>query len=119
MRKLPVLLLCALAGCWQGGCQPGESVRVGQIIAVTHASNWLGGPTWDAEILRGSLQGGSGSFGTPYWFTVSSDSLLRLVQEAADSGYEVKVHYTTESLCSNNRSKSGCDFLTSITRLKP
>ena len=110
-----VLLVVLLSGC-AGHCSPGDGVRVGQVVAVNH--HGLFHATWEAEFLKGGLVAGSGGTGAgAFWVTIENDSLLQLVKTAADSGWEMKYTWHSESTCSVYRSESGCDFLTSIARV--
>jgi hypothetical protein len=49
---------------------------------------------WEAELIRGGMQNGSGAFsGQPFYFIVEKKQLRDKVQQALESGKEVKIKY--------------------------
>ena len=113
--KLLVLALALTAGC--GVNSPGTGSEVGVVIRMS--KHGIFSKTWEAQIIRGGMSNGSGSFGTvPFNFTVESDVLVAKVQQYMDAGTEVKIAYRTEGLYSAMRSDSGGDFLESIEEVK-
>lgn len=108
--------LCVLAMGCAGSCSPGDGEATGTVIALRH--HGMLRATYEAEFVKGGMANGSGVTGVgAFWVTVDNDSLLPLVQLAADSSYEVRYRYHSESLCTPLRSESGCDFLTGIEPL--
>lgn len=105
--------LVALTGCWDMG----EGEKVGVIVGLRHQGVFC--RTWEAKLIRGALQGGSGVIATAFDFTIeNNDALVAKVQEAMDKGYEVKVRYRTEfnTFC---RSDSNGHFLLDIKPVVP
>lgn len=108
MKKLLLLgLLPLLTACWDTG----TGNKVGIITRLNKQGVFC--KTWEGEIIRGGMNGGSGNFGQAFNFTVESDELAERVQKALDSQQEVKIYYRGEgaTFC---RSDSGNDFLTKI-----
>lgn len=101
-----------LAGCWNtGGSQKiGNIVKFGKSGAICK--------TYEAEILRGGINNGTGAMGNSFHFTIEDDALAAQVEAAMNSGREVKITYKTElvSLC---RSDSNNVFLTKIEYFDP
>jgi hypothetical protein len=76
--------------------------------------------TWEIEIVRGGMNGGSGSFSTtPLHATINDAGLLAKAQDALDKQYEVKVTYT-DYFCyvSSMKSENDCVFITNIEPLR-
>lgn len=114
MMMIRILALTALAtlltGCWDTGT--GE--KVGQIIKLNKQGVFC--QTYEAELIRGGLNNGSGASSTIFDFTIEDTALVPQIQEALDKQYEVKIHYRMENvtLC---RSDSDNHFLTGIERM--
>lgn len=73
--------------------------------------------TYEAEIVRGGLNNGSGGVSaTAFEFTIEDQGLVDLVQDAFDKQYEIKVsaHAEAASFC---RSDSASMFATGIVRM--
>ena len=71
--------------------------------------------TWEAEIIRGGMNGGSGSFGVvPFDFTIEDDKLAEECQNAMRQQTEVLITYRTEGVYACSRSDSTGNFLTTI-----
>lgn len=72
--------------------------------------------TYEAELIRGGLNNGSGASSTIFDFTIEDAALISQIQDALDKQYEVKIHYRMEGLtfC---RSDSDDHFLAGIERL--
>lgn len=112
IKIIGVSFLClVLCGCWGTG----DGEKVGQIIKLNRQGAFC--KTWEAELIRGGLNNGSGAASTVFDFTIEDMRLLPQIQDALDKQYEVKIHYNMElaTLC---RSDSGNHFLTGIERLQ-
>lgn len=110
-KRIAALAVAAvLCGCTDTGT--GE--KVGQIIKLNKQGLFC--QTWEAELIRGGINNGSGASSTVFDFTVENESLIPALQDALDKQYEVKIHYRMEfaTFC---RSDSENHFLTSIERL--
>lgn len=104
---LPILIVC--------GCKDmGHGEKVGQIIKLNKQGFFY--QTWEAEIIRGGLNNGSGASSTLFNFTIEDPSLVPAVQAALDGQYEVKITYNME-FATWGRSDSGDHFLNRIERL--
>jgi len=89
--------------------------KVGTVIKFAQEGYFA--KTWEGEIVRGGMNGGSGSFSiTPLHFTVMDESLIPKVQAAFDSQKEVVVTYEQHAILFTFTSEctDGCKFLTSI-----
>lgn len=112
MRPLLLLALAAtLTGCWDTG----RGEKVGQIIKLNRQGVFC--QTWEAELIRGGLNNGSGAASTLFHFTIEDQRLVPGVQAALDGQYEVKIFYNME-LTSCCRSDSQDHFLNKVERLE-
>lgn len=112
MKKLLILLLPLLiSGCWE--TESGD--KVGTIVKFSKEGALI--KTYEAELIRGGLNNGSGSFGRPFDFTVEDSSLIPIVQRAMENNNEVKIHYHREWI-TMWRCESDNYFLDSIEILK-
>lgn len=109
---LSTLALFCLFGCGANG-QPGTGEKIGQIVKLKKVG--IMRDTWEAELIRGGMSGGSGSFGmTPFDFTVESESDIPRIKEYMEKQTEVLIHYRTEGVYGACRSSSDGSFLVSI-----
>lgn len=94
-------------------CTTARGEKIGTITKLSEEGYWC--PTWEGQIIRGGMSGGSGAFGAPFDFTVERGQVeqVRLLME---SGQEIRLHYITKPLtfCSTN---SG-HFVMSIEAMK-
>lgn len=111
MKIISALLLCIisllLSGCWE--TVNGE--KVGTIVKFAKEGAVIG--TWEAELIRGGMNSGSGSFGSSFHFTVEKPELIEKVKEALDNQKPVKIKYHKE-LFTLWRSESDDYFLDDI-----
>ena len=92
---------------------PGTGEKVGQIVRMTNEG--IVCKTWEAQLIRGGLNNGSGAFGvTPFEFTISDPLMAEKVQKYMDSQQEVKITYRTSGFYKTCSSGSGGDFLVNI-----
>jgi hypothetical protein len=89
----------------------GNGEKIGIITKLAKTGAFC--KTWEGQIVRGGLSGGSGVMGAPFDFTVESDELAKKVQDIMDKQQEVKISYHVEgaTFC---RSDSEDHFLTNI-----
>jgi hypothetical protein len=99
-----------LWGCWDTG----RGEKVGQIIKLNRQGLFC--KTWEAELIRGGLNNGSGAASTLFDFTIEDEKLVPDVQAALDGQYEVKIYYNMENATAC-RSDSQDHFLNKIERL--
>lgn len=92
-----------------------EGSKVGTVIKLSQQG--IVCKTWEGELLRGGMQGGSGGFSTtPLHFTVNDSGLLKATQDALEGQYEVDVKYVEYFGPMDCSSNSAATFLTSIRR---
>jgi hypothetical protein len=113
--------LCALALFVVFGCgvntSPGEGDKVGQIVRLQRVG--MASKTWEGEIIRGGMSGGSGVIGmTPFDFTIENEELATAVRGFMDNQTEVTIHYRSEGVYSACRTESRGHFLVSIEPAK-
>ncbi len=113
MNRIVFVLVGALMLTACGDTGRGE--KVGQIIKLNKQGLFC--QTWEAELIRGGLNNGSGASSTVFDFTIEDPDLVPAVQAALDGQYEVKIHYNMEwsKAC---RSDSGDHFLNRVERLQ-
>jgi len=99
MRYLLILIACLfLSACWTTGA--GE--KIGSIVKI--AKEGVICKTWEVQLIRGGMNGGSGSFGvTPFNFVIENEDLLKKAQDALTTGSEViiKYHHEAVTFCRN------------------
>jgi hypothetical protein len=110
MKKLIPLMLgiaIVLSGC--GDATDGE--KIGTFVRLHQTGFFC--KTWEAEIIRGGMNGGSGVAGAAFDITIENPELLEKVKGLMESQTEVKITYHQERFtwC---RSESADNFLTSI-----
>jgi hypothetical protein len=116
MIKRTVLVAFAATLVLSGCIENGNGEKVGQITKVSKEGAVC--PTWEAEIIRGGFNGGSGVQGQAFHFTIeNNDALLKQVQDAMNNQQEVKIHYRSEmaTLCRSEHD----NFLVGIEIVKP
>lgn len=114
----PVLLVSAvlLMGCGING-RPGSGEKIGQVVKLSNQGMFC--QTWEGQLIRGGMSGGSGSFGVqPFDFTVEDDELAQKVVKYMQDQTEVIIKYRMEGLYSVCRSDSSGRFLVSIEPAK-
>lgn len=86
-----IIILVAVSG-FRIAFNTTEGEKVGQVFSVNKQG--FISKTWEAELIRGGMNSGSGSFGIkPFDFTVPTDKLAALVHQYAESRTEVIVKY--------------------------
>lgn len=113
MKKLllPIAACLLLSGC----IDIARGEKVGTITKL--AQQGLVFNTWEGQIIRGGLSGGSGGFGQSFEFTVEDPIVVEEIRAAMDSQSEVKITYHTEAI-TLWRSESGSHFVDKIEVLK-
>ena len=95
------------------GCTTARGEKIGTITKLAEQGPIC--PTWEGQIIRGGINGGTGAFGAPFDFTVKTQDPVRsrwegnrdLVKEARyymEKGIEVKLYYVSyePTLCSSD-----------------
>lgn len=113
MTKIALTVVALLAvGC--GIRTPGEGEKIGQIVRAT--SEGIFCTTFEAQLIRGGMTDGSGSFGvTPFTFTITGSTQAEQIKQYMRDQTEVIIRYRTEGFYSLCRSGSGGDFLVSVS----
>lgn len=116
VEVLVVVAIIALLGLI-GGCgvnaSNGEGEKVGQVVKLSKQGFMR--DTWEAQLIRGGMTGGSGSLGmTPFDFTIEDTKLVEKVKEYMRNQIEVTIKYRIEGVYSLFRTESGGYFLVSI-----
>jgi hypothetical protein len=112
MKKFVIGLFLLAITCTLGGCiQSATGERVGTVTKLSKQGIFC--PTYEAEIIKGGMAGGSGAFGHPFDFTVEDKTLLDTINTAMAGGKEIKITFHTEefTFC---RSESGGDFVDKV-----
>lgn len=85
------LLALGLSGCWV--TEKGQ--KTGVIVKFSKTGSFWA--TYEAELIRGGMTGGSGAFGRPFDFTISSKKLSEQLKKSFESQKEVIISYHTEA----------------------
>lgn len=112
MKKIIAAVLLTLplmfSGCWE--VSSGE--KIGQITAIAEQGVFV--RTWEAQIVRGGMNNGSGVTGQVTHFTIENNpALVESLTKAMNEGKEVKITFKTE-MASFLRSDSGNVFAQSM-----
>ncbi len=97
MKKLNQLLIACvtslslLTGCGSG-FDSGEGKKIGQIVKI--GSHGFFCSTYEAELIRGGFNGGSGVNGNALDFTIKSKKLYEQLTKAMENQQEVELHYS-------------------------
>lgn len=119
MKKLMVIILglsLLTTGCGVNTSN-GKGEKIGQIVKISKQG--LFNKTWEAQLIRGGMSGGNGSFGTiPFNFTIENEKDAEKVQALMENQTEVKISYRIEGIYSAMRSESQGHFLEKIEPVK-
>ena len=116
---LCVVLLVFILAFASTGCThlTGSGTKVGSVIKVS--SEGLFFKTNEVEIVRGGMNGGSGSFSTtPLNGTVTDDAVLAQLRDALNNQYEVEVQYR-DYLWTPISSDSASRYIVAVHKLDP
>lgn len=86
--------------------------RSGEIVKI--ASEGYFHKTTEVEIIKGSLNSGSGAFGSKFDFTISNPFLTKIAQQAANQGKEITVIYHSTLYCPLSSGNDNCNFADNI-----
>ncbi len=109
-----IVILASLVGSF-AGCNrsSGTGEKIGQVVKLSKEGFIR--KTWEGQLIRGGMNGGSGAFGTvPFNFTVGSEELAKTVQKFMREQTEVIITYRIGGLYSPLSSGSDGHFLISI-----
>ena len=97
---------------------PGSGEKIGQIVRINKQG--MVNKTWEAQLIRGGMSGGTGSFGTvPFDFTIEDEEVAKQAQEYMQKQTEIVIKYRMEFIYSLFRSDSSGNFLIGIRLAKP
>lgn len=105
------IALAAIVPVMLSGCiDSGSGEKPGMIVKL--AQQGILCKTWEAELVRGGFNAGTGVSGQSFDFTITDPELLKKVQYAMENQKEVKIHYRSEAVtfCSSDSNH----FLTNI-----
>ncbi len=97
MKLKQLLLACVTSisllssGCGSG-FESGEGKKIGQIVKI--GSHGFFCSTYEAELIRGGFNSGSGVNGNALNFTIKSKKLYEQLTEAMENQSEVELHYS-------------------------
>lgn len=113
-----MLLTIIVGGHGCANASHGNGEKIGQVVKLSKQG--FVRATWEGQLIRGGMSGGSGTLGTvPFDFTVEGEELVKKVQAYMRDQTEVIISYRIEGLYSPFRSESGGHFLISIEPVKP
>lgn len=108
------LTLCFLLYLSLSGCSySGTSDRSGQIVKIAREGYIF--KTTEVEIIKGSMNNGSGSFGSKFDFTISDPQLIAKANDAFLKNKEIIVTYHSNAFCPFSSANVECNFADNIT----
>lgn len=116
MKHAKILMALALPMLLTGCVETAKGDKNGFITKVAKQGFFC--PTWEAQIIRGGFNNGSGASGAAFDFTIEDEALAQKVAKLSDERKEVKLTYRKEAV-SFCRSDSHNYFLVSIEEIKP
>jgi hypothetical protein len=129
MEKKHIALIIALvttilgavgwSSTWKRNGSPGTGEKIGQIVKINKQGTGI--KTWEAELVRGGMNGGSGAIAMtpPFDFTIEDDELAAKAEKHMREQTEVIIKYRIEMFYSAWRSESNGVFLESIEPAAP
>jgi hypothetical protein len=91
MKEIFILVLMfTLSGCWE--TETGE--KIGNIVKLGKQGAFI--KTNEAELIRGGMSDGSGSFGREFDFTIENESLLPIIKQSMEEQKPVRIKYHKE-----------------------
>lgn len=106
MKRLILSIIPALLLACNVNTNPCTGEKIGQIVKLNKTG--MISTTWEAELIRGGMSGGSGVVGiAPFDFTIEGDSLAKIAQAAMTRQTEVTVKYRIEGISRSTRSDMG------------
>lgn len=118
MKTFVMMFVVALmlAGCGLN-VDPGDGSKIGQIVKVKQEGIIC--KTWEAQLIRGGMTGGSGAFGVrPFDFTIRDPRLAATLIRHMNRQTEVIIEYRTQGVYAVCSSGSYGEFLKSIRAAK-
>ncbi len=78
-------------GACGSGIDTGEGKKIGQIVKIGQHGMFCS--TYEAEIIRGGLNGGSGVNGSSLHFTIKDKKLANQLEKAMEEQQEIELSY--------------------------
>ncbi len=111
MKKcFSIIGLVLLTSC--GANTPVEGEKIGQIVKVSKSG--IFSETWEAEMIRGGFQAGSGANGQSFHFTIPNVEMAKEAQRLMENQKEIILTYRTQGFYSAFSSDSAGNFANSI-----
>lgn len=117
MKKLFTIItnsILFLSGCG-AGFDSGEGKKIGRIVKIGKHGMFC--PTYEAEIIRGGFNDGSGVNGTSLHFSIKSHKLYERLTEAMENQEEIELKYSRREFSGICYSETGI-IATGFTVLK-
>jgi hypothetical protein len=92
MKKI---IIAALMGLALAGCSNGHGEKIGMVTKVAEQGAFC--PSYEAEIIRGGFNNGSGVSGQSFHFTIRGEENYKKVKEAMEGQKEVKLTYDSRN----------------------
>lgn len=113
---LGIVVLVALCGCGVN-TNPGSGEKVGQVVRFTEEGLFC--KTWEGQLIRGGMTGGSGAIGVvPFEFTIEDRATAERIQQYMRDQTEILIRYEMEGVYSLCRTGSQGHFLVSVEPTK-
>lgn len=93
-----------ISGCISG-INSGEGKKIGQIVKI--AKHRIFCSTYEAEIIRGGFNGGSGVNGAALNFTIKNKKLYQDLTDAMENQQEIELRYVRRALTGPCYSETG------------
>lgn len=113
MKKFSMIFIFVLLlqGCWE--TENGE--KIGTIVKLAKEGMFIG--TYEAELIRGGMNNGNGSFGKSFHFTVEDRRLLPIINQSLEQQKTIKIKYHSEAFTALGRSE-GRTFVDKVEIIK-
>ena len=115
IRRVTLLMLIAVVAISLGcglNSSPGTGEKIGQVVKLSRQG--MLNATWEGQLIRGGMSGGSGTLGTAFDFTIEDDAMAQKAMEYMQNQTEVIIRYRMEGIYNLWRTESSGHFLTSI-----
>src|SRR5574338_632246 len=110
MKKVSCLIsifvssIFLISGCG-AGCDAGEGKKIGQVVKIGEHGMFC--PTYEAEIIRGGFNGGSGVNGTALDFSIKNRKLYEELITAMENQEEIELSFKKKKFSGPCYSETG------------
>lgn len=116
-----IIIFCTLLIGGTGICYhvTDKGKKIGTVIKLSQSGVFV--KTWEAEMIKGGMNGGSGAFGVkPFFFTVRDLNLLPAIEASFNSQKEIVLSYHEELAClwdseAINKDEGACYYVDAVT----